>query len=154
MDEQPTYVTAAGLQKLEAEYKELKEVTIPAMAVRIDDAKQLGDLSENADYQEAKDEMVWLQSKLAELEDKLRKVKVIDESGGGDIVSIGSTITVQSGENERVLTIVGASEADPAQGKISNESPLGAAFLDRNIGDEVEVDTPGGKKTYTIKSIS
>ncbi len=154
MDEQPTYVTPAGLQKLEAEYKELKEVTIPAMAVRIDDAKQLGDLSENADYQEAKDEMVWLQSKLAELENKLHKVKVIDQSSGSDTVHIGCTITVESDGNERVLTIVGASEADPASGKISNESPLGAAFLDHNMGDEVEVDTPGGKKSYTIKSIS
>lgn len=154
MDEQPTYVTAAGLAKLEAEYKELKEVTIPAIAVRIDEAKQLGDLSENAEYHAAKDDMGWAQSKAMELEEKLRKVKVIDETSGGDTVHIGSTITVQSGENERVLTIVGASEADPAAGKISNESPLGSAFLDHNVGDEVEVETPGGKKSYTIKSIS
>lgn len=152
-----TYLTASGLKKLEEEYKELKEKKIPSIAQKIDEAKQQGDLSENAEYHTAREEMAWAQTRLIELEQLLQNVEVISTSrgktGNKRVVKLGSTIRVKQGGREMTYTIVGAQEAEPARGLISNESPIGDSFLGSEEGDTVEVDVPSGKKQYTILSI-
>lgn len=147
------YVSAEGLEALKAEYQTLKRETIPDIAQKIDDAKQNGDLSENAEYQDAKEQMAFAQGKLRELENKISNASIITNQGG-DSVGIGSTITVEAGGAEKTYQIVGSTEADPLNGKISNESPIGSAFLGHKVGDAVDVEKPAGVTTYTIKSIS
>lgn len=149
------FITADKQVALQAEYKELKSTKIPAIAKKIDEAKQLGDLSENAEYHAARDEMAWSKSRLIEIQAILDNAEIIDEASGADgIVSIGSTITVDKGGKEREFQIVGAQEANPIAGKISNESPMGQAFLGKQAGDIAEVDTPAGTQTYTIISVA
>jgi len=146
--DQPTYVTQEGLEKLQADYKKLKEVTIPEIAAKIDEAKQLGDLSENAEYHSAKEDMSWAQTSALQLEEKLRDAQIIQQTGGKDTVEIGCTVIAQTGEVEKAFTIVGPPEADPPSGKISNESPLGQAFLGKKVGEEVDVEVPHGVRKY------
>lgn len=149
------FITAEKKQALEREYKELKSERIPDLARKIDDAKQLGDLSENAEYHAAREDMGWAKARLAEIQAILDSAELIDETSGSDgIVSIGSTVTVKKDGTTREYQIVGAQEASPIEGKISNESPLGAAFLGKRSGDTAEVKTPAGVQTYTIISVS
>jgi transcription elongation factor GreA len=154
MDERKLYVTADGLKKIEDELHYLKNVKRREIAERISEAKELGDLSENAEYNEAKEEQAIVESRVKELEQQLKNVVVIDHKKNSSTVQIGSTIRVKSGAQKTLtLTIVGSSEADPSQQKISNESPLGQAFLDQKVGATVTVSTPGGDTKYTIESI-
>jgi transcription elongation factor GreA len=126
-----------------------------SIAERIESAKSLGDLSENAEYQEAKDAQSQNEARIAELEDILRDAVLISSKHRTDVVDIGSTVEVEDGPSRRVsYTIVGSEEADPAQGKISNESPLGSAFLGKKIGDQVEVRIPAGARSFKIRAIS
>lgn len=149
------FITAEKKTALEQEYKDIKANRIPDLARKIDDAKQLGDLSENAEYHAAREDMAWARSRLAEIQAVLDTAEIIDETSGSDgIVSIGSTVTVEKDGNERELMIVGAQEANPVEGKISNESPLGAAFLGKRSGDTATVETPAGVQTYTIISVA
>src|SRR3989344_1359747 len=148
-----TYVTKEGLQKLEEEYCELKEKIIPEIAARIDDAKHLGDLSENAEYHSAKENMGWAQSRLFQLEDILRYAVIIEQTNSHDIVKMGSSIVVEQDGAEKTYTIVGSTEVDPKSGKISHESPLGRAFIDKSQGETVSITLPSGIKTYLIKKI-
>ena len=148
------YVTAQGLKDLQAEFEELKNNKIPDIANRIDEAKQQGDLSENAEYHQAKEEMAWAQGRRQEVQyllDHAEVVESINKSQG--IVIVGSTIVIKTTDKTKTYTIVGPSEASPLQGKISNESPLGEAFLGHKVGDAVEVRTPAGKQTYEILEI-
>ncbi len=148
------YISADKEVELKAELDDLKNNKVPAIAKRIDEARQLGDLSENAEYHSARDEMAWAQSRIIEIENILNNSQIIDHSKNtNDIVNIGSTVVVKSGELEREYTIVGAQEADPLAGKISNESPLGKAFLGARVGDVVEVEIPAGKQEYEIIAI-
>jgi transcription elongation factor GreA len=148
------FITRDKKIALEAEYKEIKSVRIPELADKIDDAKQLGDLSENAEYHAAREDMAWAKTRLIEIQQILDNAELIDETSGSDgIVSIGSTVTVDKSGTVRVFQIVGAQEADPIAGKISNESPMGTAFLGKQSGDSVEVTTPAGVQTYTITSV-
>lgn len=147
------YLTKEGLEKVRKELKELKEVTRPETIQRLEAAKALGDLSENAEYHDAKDTLAFMEGRIRELEDTLHNAVLIEEGKKGDIVTLGSTIEVESRGIKRLFHIVGSNEADPAAGKISNESPIGAAFLDHKKGDEVEVTTPGGVTIYTIVSV-
>ncbi|MBI2097146.1 MAG: transcription elongation factor GreA [Candidatus Sungbacteria bacterium] len=149
------YLSPEGLEKLKNELNELKTTTRKDIAERIESAKALGDLSENAEYQEAKDAQSQNEARIAELEDILREAVLISENHRTDIVDIGSTVMVEAGDAAKVsYTIVGSEEADPLGGKISNESPLGKAFLGKKIGEQVSVRTPGGVQDYTIRSIS
>ncbi|MCS7009781.1 MAG: transcription elongation factor GreA [Anaerolineales bacterium] len=151
----PQYITAEGAQKLKAELERLKGPEREALAKRLREAIQMGDLSENADYHKAKEDQAFLEGRIQELEYILRTAIIIEETDGPkETVSIGARVTVQEdGLEPEVFQIVGAKEADPRAGKISNESPIGRALLNHRVGDTVEVDTPGGKITLTILKI-
>ena len=159
-DENIQYLTSDGMKKIQDEYSELKDNKIPDIARQIDEAKQQGDLSENAEYQQAKEEMAWAQGRLKELEYILNNAKIINNTSLGDnklvIIKIGSTvkfINIKT-KQEKVFTIVGAQEADPQNNLISNESPLGQAFIGKIIGDKIKVKTPAGEQEYEIITIS
>lgn len=152
-DQQGTYLTQEGLEKLQSELKELKNVKRKDIADRIQQAKELGDLSENAEYVEAKNEQNYIEGRILGLENMIRNAIVVQNKGTYDTVQIGSTISIESGGVLTSYSIVGSNEADPSRGKISNESPLGNAFLGKQVGESVTVDTPSGKRTYTIKAI-
>lgn len=122
------------------------------VAERINRAKELGDLSENAEYQDAKEEMAFVEGHALELEDYINRAVIIEQKNG-DTVTVGSTVTVKTGTREKSYTIVGANEADPLAGRISNETPLAQALLGRRVGDIVEVTVPSGKTSYTIVKI-
>lgn len=148
------YLTKEGLQKLQEEYRVLKEETIPAIATRIDEARQLGDLSENAEYHAAKEEMAWAQTRFQELDATLNNAIIIKEGGhGGNNIGVGTTFVVTWNGQEKTFMIVGPAEVNPKEGKISNESPLGRAFLGKRVGDTVEVKVPDGTRSYHVKHI-
>jgi transcription elongation factor GreA len=153
MSDKTQYLTQASLESLQTELEQLKNVKIPEIANKIDEAKQQGDLSENAEYHSAKEDMAWAQGRFMELENLLSNAVVIGSETKGEGVSVGQTVVVEVGGKTKEYTIVGPQEADPFAGKISNESPLGQAFLGRSKGDEVEVQTPAGKQVYAIMSI-
>ncbi|MBU1039287.1 transcription elongation factor GreA [Patescibacteria group bacterium] len=148
------YVTKDGLQKIKIELKELKTIKRKEIAWRIQEAKELGDLSENAEYVEAKTEQGFIEGKIIELENILKNVEVIPDSTGGDEVQVGSKVAFTSPQGDKEYTIVGSNEANPVMGLISNESPLGQAFLGRKVGDKVEVSLPVGRVIYKITKIS
>lgn len=147
------YLSSDKLALLEKELRTLREEKIPSIAKRIDDARQMGDLSENAEYHMAREEMSWAQSRAQELDSILQNVQVIGNINQGNTIAVGSTFTVFSNGKTKEFTIVGAQEAEPLLGKISNESPLGQAFLGKKKGDVVEVVVPAGKQTYEVISI-
>lgn len=148
------YLSQEKFNELKSERERLKKEDIPGLAKRIDDARQMGDLSENAEYHAAREDMSWAQSRVKQIDSILDSAEIIDKGSSDGTVGIGSSITVLS-ENagEKIFTIVGAQEADPMNGKISNESPLGSAFLGRAEGDEVEVEAPAGIQRYILKKI-
>ena len=150
----PTYLTPEGKLKLEAELDDLKTTKRRELAERLNFAIKQGDLSENADYIAAKEEQAFLEGRIRTIEGMLRHVEIITEQVGGE-VRIGSRITVTEAgfDDHESFTIVGAAEASPVDGKISNESPLGRALLGKHIGDEVEIDAPAGRITFRIVSI-
>ena len=148
----PTYLTPEGLEKLNQEHKKLKTETIPDIAARIDEARQLGDLSENAEYHSAKEEMAWAQTRLIELEAALHETQIIVQAHD-ETITIGSTMVVETDGNEKQYTIVGPNEVDPKQGKISNESPIGKAFIGHHVGETVTIAVPDGERKYTIKRV-
>jgi transcription elongation factor GreA len=150
---QQTYLSPEGIETLNKELKKLKTKKRQEIAKRIQEAKELGDLSENAAYFEAKDAQSLNEVRIAELEDLLKTAVVIEAPTEEDIVHIGSTVEVKSGNNTEVFTIVGSAEARPLEGKISNESPLGRAFLNKRVGDEFEVKIPAGIAKYKIIKI-
>jgi transcription elongation factor GreA len=143
------------LESLKKEFKDLRDIRIPELAKRIDDARQMGDLSENAEYHAAREEMSWAQSRMKELEFIITNAQIIPTGGDGSkSISIGARIVVEVNGKKREYALVGAQEADPLSGKISNESPLGQAFLGKRKGDNVEVQVPAGLQKYTILEIS
>lgn len=149
------YVSKDRFQALQAELRQLKTVTRRAVAERLETAKALGDLSENAEYHDAKDEMIALEMRIYELEEFLKTVHVIEADGSADgVVRIGSSVVVSVNGKDKKFEIVGSNEADPLQGKISNESPIGSALLGANIGARISVQTPAGLTVYTIKKVS
>lgn len=155
MADKPTLLTAEGKRKLEEELHHLKHVRRPQVAERIRQAKEEGDLRENAEYDDAKMEQGFVEGRIRELEVLLKHVQIIDNTNGASIVTVGSTVTVreQDEQTEEVFTVVGSAEADPAAGRISNESPLGRALLGRRPGEQVQVHTPGGLLTFIILEI-
>lgn len=156
-DEQ--FLTAEGAAELRRELEELINVKRPALAQRLREAIAQGDLSENADYTDAKEQQGFLEGRIQYLETLLRRAKIIDESGDTKSapaeVQLGCEVTITSeDEPPETYRIVGAAEADPRNGKISNESPLGAALLGHRKGDRVRVETPGGEWVVKIIDIS
>jgi len=149
-----TYLTPEGKAKLEAELEDLKTNKRRELAERLNFAIKQGDLSENADYIAAKEDQAFLEGRIRTVEGMLRHVTIITEQSGG-AVRIGSRIKVQEVgfDDEESFSLVGAAEANPLEGKISNESPLGKALLGKHIGDEVDVDAPQGKVKFKIVAI-
>ncbi len=149
-----SYLSREGFEKLKQRLWELKNKKRQDVAMRLEHAKTLGDLSENAEYQEAKEEQSMIEGQIIDLEEKIRTAVVLaDDTHRVDEVSIGSTITVESDRGLQSFNLVGSDEADPATGKISNESPMGTAFLGKKVGETVEVKTPSGVKAYKILEI-
>lgn len=152
--QKPTYMSDEALEKLKEELNHLKTVKRREVSQKIHEAKEQGDLSENAEYQEAKDDQAWVEGRILEIEDILKNVVTFQKQAGQQVVTIGSTVVVSNGNSEKEFEIVGTQEVDPGTGKISNESPIGQALLGRRVGDMVSVKTPNGAKEYTIKNIS
>ncbi len=153
MTHQPTYLTPEGEKKLQAELAELTGTRRAELSQRLRSAIQMGDLSENADYHKAKEDQGFLEGRIQEIEAVLRTAIIIEKTNS-DVVTVGSTITVQEeGLDPETYYLVGAKEADPRNGKISNESPIGRALMDHKVGDVVEADTPGGKIKFKILKI-
>ncbi len=151
---EPTYLTAEGEAKLKAELEELKGPRRQELSVRLRSAIQMGDLSENADYHQAKEDQGFLEGRIQELEHVLRNAVIIQKSASKDIVSVGSHVTIQEGRfPAETYHVVGAKEADPRNGKISNESPIGRALMDHKVGEIVEAETPAGKIKLKILKI-
>ncbi len=146
-------ISQEGYDKLRNEMVFLSTIKRKEIAERIERAKELGDLSENAEYSEAKDAQALNEGRILELTNTLKNVTVVQNEKSKDKVVMGSTITVKTDKNEKQYTIVSFNEADPLNGKISNESPLGVAFLERKKGDSVEVETPRGIVKYKILKI-
>jgi len=150
---QQTYLTPEGEAKLKAELVELTGNRREELALRLRSAIQMGDLSENADYHKAKEDQAFLEGRIQEIEAALRTAVII-ENQQNDFVAVGSHVTIQEeGFDSETFYVVGAKEADPRNGKISNESPIGSALMDHKIGDVVEAVTPGGKTKLKILKI-
>ena len=149
-----TYISRDGLDKLRLELEEMVNVRRPEIAQRIHDAKEHGDLSENAEYEDAKNEQAFVEGRIQTLEGMIKSAQLIDEHTSTDHVQIGSTVTVTSQDGSETFMIVGSAEAKPAAGRISNESPVGRALLGRKKGDKVVVKVPAGDFAYTITNIS
>jgi len=155
VSEQSTYLTREGLKKLQDELEYLKTVKRQEVADRLHAAMDEGDIDENAEYDEAKNEQAFVEGRILTLETMLKNYVLIeDHARDSEEVSLGSTVTVVEGDNpQEKYHIVGAAEADPTRGRISNESPLGRALLGRRVGDTVQVSAPAGLLTFRILKI-
>lgn len=151
----PSYLTREGLTRLRKELEHLKGPARNELAARLRAAIQQGDLSENADYSKAKEDQAFLEGRIQELEILLKDAIIIDElEKNTDTVNIGNTVTIQEGsEPPEVFYMVGPKEADPGNGRISHESPIGSALMGRKVGDIVPVETPGGVLRFKILRI-
>ena len=151
---QKTYLTPEGEAKLKAELAELTGLRREELSQRLRSAIQMGDLSENADYHKAKEDQGFLEGRIQEIEAVLRTAIIIEHSQS-DFVTVGSHITIQEeGLDPETFYVVGAKEADPRNGKISNESPIGSALMNHKVGDDVLVETPGGKIIFKILKVA
>lgn len=154
MDEQ--IITQEGLDKFKKELEHLKDIRRHEIAERIERAKELGDLTENAEYSDAKDEQALNEGRIIEIESLLKKLTVVESgkgSGKSDTADLGSTVKVQVNSQEKEYIIVSFNEVDPEQNKISNESPLGQALIGKRVGEEVTVEAPNGEVKYKILEI-
>lgn len=150
--DQVIYLTPQGFLDLEAELNDLKLNKRPAVIQALQEARALGDLSENAEYDSARNEQAQVEGRIKELEFKLEHCQVMD-GGNKDIVSVGSTVTIDyvDDDDTEVFSIVGSMEADPFENKISNESPIGKAILGKKVGDICDVPSPNG--SYQVKIV-
>lgn len=146
-------ITKKGLEEIKKELSGRKTRLRKEIAEAIKEAKEQGDLSENAEYSEAKRQQNENESRIARLEYMVKNSQVVKRDKFADSIQLESTVRVRSGQNEMEFHIVGSSEADPINFKISNESPLGKAFLGKNKGDKVEVETPRGNVKYEILEV-
>lgn len=148
------YITEEGLKKIKDEL-EYRRITVrQSIANAIKEAKEQGDLSENAEYSEAKRQQAENEARVSELEYMLKEAKVVAYDKNSGVVQMGSKVKVKFNGSEMDFQIVGSNEANPSELKISNESPMGRAFMNHKKGESVEVETPGGKMNYTILDIN
>ena len=155
ISEKKFHMTQAGKEKLEQELEHFKTVRRKEVVERIKIARSFGDLSENSEYDAAKDEQAFVEGRITTLENMIRNAEIIEESDGGSEVTIGRTVTfieLPDGEKES-YTIVGSAEADPFEGKISNESPIAKGLLGKSIDDEVMIQTPAGDMLVKIIAV-
>jgi len=150
------YLTAEGAEELKGELERLITVRRPELAAKLKEAVSQGDLKENADYHDAKEQQAFIEGRIQYLETILRAAVIITNDGPTDVVSVGSQVTiVEEGESdEETYFIVGAAEANPSEGKISNLSPIGSALLGAKKGDKVRVQTPSGTITLKVKKVN
>lgn len=147
------YLTKERLEELKEELDNLKSNKRVEIAEKLKHAKEYGDLSENSEYTQAREEQSVTESRIFELEDLLKKAVIIKKSEGGDKVEVGSTVTAKKGDKVVSYTIVGAYEAKPEEGMISDQSPIGRSFLGHGVGDSINVNAPSGPVTYQITKI-
>ncbi len=147
------YLTKERFEELKTELETLRGEKRREVAERLKQAKEFGDLSENSEYSEAREEQSRVENRISELEDISKKAVIIKTGEAGDRVVIGSTVSVKRDSSVFRYRIVGSNEAKPEEGKISNESPLGRAFLEKKVGESVQVATPGGKVAYQVLKI-
>ena len=148
-------ITAEGLDELRAEVEELEGTGRKEMAERIKTARELGDLKENADYHIAKEDQAHLETRIKRLRMRLRDAVVVEVDAEAEVFAFGRTAEVidEGSGTARTWTLVGPTEADMSAGRLSVESPVGRALRDRAVGDKVPVETPGGKKTFQVKTL-
>ncbi len=148
-------LTPEGLANLKAELELLSTTRRREVAARIKEAREFGDIAENAEYDDAKNEQAMLEARIAQLEERLRSAIVVDASElDNEVVRVGSKVTVQDADGKKTAyTIVGSAEAKPTEMKLSNESPVGKALIGRRVGDEVSFSTPKGERRLTILAI-
>ena len=152
--DQRFYFTKEGIEKLKEELRQLVEEKRPALVKRVARARDFGDLSENSEYSNAREELNILDGRIEEIKEILKKAVVVKKaSANSQTVKIGSQVTVTTDGQTLTFTVVGEWEADPAAKKISHQSPLGKALLNKKVGDKVEIEAPAGKILYTIKKI-
>jgi len=150
----PSFLTKQGFQKLQEELEYLRTTKRHEVAERLHEAMEGGELIEDAEYEAAKNEQAFVEGRIQELEILLGNARVIDETEKSDNVNVGSTVTIQEGDNpEEIYTIVGPAEASPRDGRISNESPLGRALMEKRAGDTVKVDAPAGSFTVRVLKV-
>jgi len=147
------FITADGLKKIKEELENRRNVVRQNIANAIKEAKEQGDLSENAEYSEAKSQQAENEARIAELEFMLKEAKVVSFDSASTVVQMGSKIKVKFNGSEMEFQIVGSNEVDPAHFKISNESPIGKGFLGKKKGDALDIEAPGGKMTYKILEV-
>jgi transcription elongation factor GreA len=153
MTQKTHYLTPEGEAKLKIELTDLTGAKREEIAKRLRSAIQMGDLSENADYHKAKEDQSFLEGRIQEIEAILRTATIIEKKLS-DMVTVGAKVTIQEADYDpETFYLVGAKEADPRNGKISNESPFGKAIMDHKVGDVVEAETPGGKVKLKILKI-
>jgi transcription elongation factor GreA len=147
-------LTREGLKKLQAELQELRTEGRRKAALRIKEAKALGDVRESGEYEDAKEYQAFIEGRIRELEHLLADVQIIEERNGGGVVRLGSKVRIRDEEGfEEVWTLVGSAEAEPRRGRISNESPVGQVLLGRRLSETVEAQTPAGTMRLTIVEI-
>ncbi len=150
----PSYLTRQGYQKLQEELDYLRTVKRQEVAARLHEAMEGGELIEDAEYEAAKNEQAFVEGKIQELEMLLANARVIEETSGTDVVQIAAKVTIQEDNNDpEIYTIVGPAEANPREGRVSNESPLGRALMDPRAGDKVTVHAPGGSFNVRIVKV-
>lgn len=149
------YLTQEGLEQIREELEYLKNEKRLEISVKLETAISQGDLKENADYHATKEEQAFVEGRIRDLEHTLRTAKIIEDNGPSDVVRVGSRVTVteEGYDDEETYNIVGKTEADPGNGRISNESPMGSALLGARIGDVVTVESPAGEIRFEIRSI-
>lgn len=147
-------LTKEGLRELQKELKDLVEIKRPEVMQKIMTARDMGDISENAAYVSARDEQAFIEGRISELEDIIKKAVVSSGSNSKGVIAVGCKIRVHVDGSEEEYVMVGGPEADPKEKKISHESPLGLALMGKKIGDKVEIEAPMGKLVYTILSVS
>jgi transcription elongation factor GreA len=155
MSEEVTYLTPEGKEDIERELDILINVKRPEIAIKLKEAREMGDLKENADYHDAREQMALLDGRIQRLEHVLRHAVLIERTGDTSEVGLGSKVTIreEGTKEDETYTIVGAAEANPREGKISQKSAVGAALLGKRKGDKVQVQTPNGLTVFVIRKI-
>src|SRR3954453_2629771 len=154
VNNKPAYLSKEGLEKIREELDELVNVRRAEVASRIHDAKEYGDVTENAEYEDAKNEQAFVEGRIQTLSALIKNAVLIDDKHSTTHVQIGSTVELEGSDGREKYTIVGAAEASPLDGRISNESPVGRSLLGKKKGDKVTVVVPAGDSVYKIVSIS
>ncbi len=150
----PSFLTREGYQKLQEELEYLRTVKRQEVAKRLHEAMEGGELIEDAEYEAAKNEQAFVEGRIQDLEILLANARVIEDTSNKEVVQVGAKVTIQEeGSDAEMYTIVGPAEADPRNGRISNESPLGRALMDHRAGDTVRVDAPGGSFTVQVLKV-